>query len=587
MGLSSTLGLLFEINADPSHALTAVKLLEEEVSTKLSSALGISQASFSQYSSAVLAAARDLTIVGGVVVTAGAGALKLAEHAAEMGNKIYEAGQKTGMTAPTLSGIMAVAKETGRNFEGLATGFARATRNLTEAAHTGKGAIAELFTEAELQSLKLKPVDEQMHIVLQRIFALTDAGERNRDLQALFGRAWMENVGVLKTLAAEGYGPAIERAKQYSIYYDEKSARDAHNFVVEMNALKAQYSGLALTLGKELMPYAIQFLAWLHTAKQDAEEGVLWLAALSGAAVTFGASLLLIPKAIKIQNEAYEEQNRWLVELQKQLKGAVEAIKDLDDKQTHAATHGGAGPGGALAAAFKAQSGAAQDLGTKLKTVAVELHNDLIPPLAELPVALRENAAAFVPFIEETDKAVATTHQLAAAVHTTAQAMDSELAAQAAGTVIKTAGLIAGRRAQAGVEAIWETARGIACLAEGIWPPNPAAIIAAGTHFEAAAQYAVMAGSHAARPTAAGAGGPAGEYAGRDREGRSLYPPQTPAYAGPGAGGGRYGSPGTGIIVVHGSTDFHAFVAAAVTDAANAGHTVIATQSQRGAPVGH
>ena len=59
------------------------------------------------------------------------------------------------------------------------------------------------------------------------------------------------------------------------------------------------------------------------------------------------------------------------------------------------------------------------------------------------------------------------------------------------------AGLIGGRKAQAGVEAIWETARGIAMLAEGAWPPNPAALIAAGLHFEAAAQYAMIAGSAA------------------------------------------------------------------------------------------
>jgi hypothetical protein len=56
------------------------------------------------------------------------------------------------------------------------------------------------------------------------------------------------------------------------------------------------------------------------------------------------------------------------------------------------------------------------------------------------------------------------------------------------------AGLIAGRKGQAAVEAIWEGARGIACLAEGTWPPNPAAIMAAAKHFEAAAQYGILGG---------------------------------------------------------------------------------------------
>ena len=80
-------------------------------------------------------------------------------------------------------------------------------------------------------------------------------------------------------------------------------------------------------------------------------------------------------------------------------------------------------------------------------------------------------------------------------------------AAQGAQAVIGLAGLVAGRRAQAGMEAVWEVPRGVACIAEGTWPPNPAAIVAGSLHFEAAAQYAMMAGKSAHRPgTSEGAG---------------------------------------------------------------------------------
>lgn len=152
-------------------------------------------------------------------------------------------------------------------------------------------------------------------------------------------------------------------------------------------------------------------------------------------------------------------------------------------------------------------------------------------------------------------------------------------------------GLIAGRKAQAGVEAIWETARGIALLAEGTWPPNPAALIAAGMHFEAAAQYALLAGSGGGHRGASGAGG--GSYRsgvehggyGSDRSGYGM-PPQTLAL-GASSAGGRFGSPGSGVIVVHGSTDLHQWVAGLVNGAVDRGITVTATSSQRGAPVGH
>jgi uncharacterized membrane protein YgcG len=88
------------------------------------------------------------------------------------------------------------------------------------------------------------------------------------------------------------------------------------------------------------------------------------------------------------------------------------------------------------------------------------------------------------------------------------QAMKSDVVAQIDQATIGLVGLVAGRRAQAAVEVIWETARGVACLAEGAWPPNPAAIAAAALHFEAAAQYGIMAGTGGgSRSGGAGSGG--------------------------------------------------------------------------------
>jgi hypothetical protein len=152
--------------------------------------------------------------------------------------------------------------------------------------------------------------------------------------------------------------------------------------------------------------------------------------------------------------------------------------------------------------------------------------------------------------------------------------------------------LIGGQKAAAVFKAGYEVAEGIAALAEGTWPPNPAALVAAGLHFEAAAQYAMMGGGGGGRR--GGGGGTSGgsyspgrapEYSGGGGSGWGV-PPQTLA---PGAGGadGRYGVPGSGIVMVFGGSDVHAWVAKTVTEAANRGHTVIATSSQRGAPVGH
>ena len=179
------------------------------------------------------------------------------------------------------------------------------------------------------------------------------------------------------------------------------------------------------------------------------------------------------------------------------------------------------------------------------------------------------------------------TDQQANAVQRAALALRSQTAAGAELVGKGLAGLVAGRKAQAGVEAVWETARGIALLAEGTWPPNPAAIVAAGLHFEAAAQYALLAGSGSHRHDA-GAGGAAGSY-GRGTgasTGESPYGQPSSTLA-PGAAGASSRFSGSGVVIIRGTQDFENYVAGAVNGAVARGVNVTATSAQRGSPVGH
>ena len=124
---------------------------------------------------------------------------------------------------------------------------------------------------------------------------------------------------------------------------------------------------------------------------------------------------------------------------------------------------------------------------------------------------LRQMHEAFRALAPEITTTTAQTDLHANAVERSTLALRSQTAVGAELVSKGLAGLVAGRKAQAGVEAVWETARGIALLAEGTWPPNPAAIMAAGLHFEAAAQYALLAGTGSHRRSAGGGSG-AGSY---------------------------------------------------------------------------
>jgi hypothetical protein len=199
---------------------------------------------------------------------------------------------------------------------------------------------------------------------------------------------------------------------------------------------------------------------------------------------------------------------------------------------------------------------------------------------------LRQMHEAFRVLAPEITTTTAQTDQHANAVARSTVALRSQSAAGAELVSKGLAGLVAGRKAQAGVEAIWETARGVALLAEGTWPPNPAAIMAAGLHFEAAAQYALLAGAGGHRHgSSAGSGTGSYERGGGSGMGESPYNQPSAALA-PGAAGAsaRFGS---GVVIIRGTQDFENYVATAVNGAVSRGVNVTATSAQRGSPVGH
>lgn len=199
---------------------------------------------------------------------------------------------------------------------------------------------------------------------------------------------------------------------------------------------------------------------------------------------------------------------------------------------------------------------------------------------------LRQMHEAFRALTPEITTSTAQTDQQANAVERSTLALRTQSAVSTELVGAGLAGLLAGRKAQAGVEAVWETARGIALLAEGTWPPNPAAIMAAGLHFEAAAQYALLAGTGGHRRSASGSGYGArdvGHGSGATDSGFRLPNPELA----PGAAGASARVSGSGVVIIRGTQDFENYVARAVNGAVARGVNVTATSAQRGSPVGH
>jgi hypothetical protein len=201
--------------------------------------------------------------------------------------------------------------------------------------------------------------------------------------------------------------------------------------------------------------------------------------------------------------------------------------------------------------------------------------------------AQQEALTVFSRMHTQSQMATAQTDQHANALGRSTLALRAQTSAGAELVTSGLVGLVAGRKAQAGVEAVWETARGIALLAEGTWPPNPAAIMAAGLHFEAAAQYALLAGTGSHRRSGGSSGYGTGETGhGSGDIDSGLRIPNSAALA-PGAAGAGSRFSGSGVVIIRGTQDFENYVASAVNGAVARGVNVTATSAQRGSPVGH
>ena len=278
------------------------------------------------------------SVLGGVTALAG-GMFALAEHAADVGAKIYDASQKTGISAGQMSGLMAIAKETGGNFDGLTNSLARASVNLEKTAQgagkTNKTLFDMMGGAKGAAELGLQPMGDRIQAVLKHIFALNDVGQRNLALNQLLGRGWMGNVTTLKLLAGQGYGPAIQKAREFGIYFDAEHAAQAKQFQASLAEMKGDIASLGMTIGQWVIPKIRDWMQGLQglSARWEAFKKIL----SAGVAIMSGDL-----SGARDRWHEYEEANKkadqaqtdFLVHLQNVAAGAGKGA-DGENKLTH------------------------------------------------------------------------------------------------------------------------------------------------------------------------------------------------------------------------------------------------------------
>lgn len=290
MGSSSTLGLLFEISADPKAAENALANFGHSIDKYI----GAAQGTAAKTGAAFVAAGKDLLYVGGIAAGLVTSAVLLAKRWSDAGTAIYEAAEKTGLSAEKLSGLRVAAERNRESFEALAMTLARMEKNLSvglsnPASDAGKILHGLFGTTKELNDLALLPMDAQIAKVTQRIYGLSNVGERNTALTALMGRGWVQVNSTMQDLGEKGYDPLIARAKALNQFFDAEAAARARQFGFELDEMKIRVEGLALGIGEKLIPSMSQLIFLtevklqqslgknLKQALRDAAAGLLWM----------------------------------------------------------------------------------------------------------------------------------------------------------------------------------------------------------------------------------------------------------------------------------------------------------------------
>ncbi len=254
--------MLFRIKADSSDATAKFKAfksdlnaLEKEAKStgtgfeRLAASAGLTASEFDTLKIGTAAVAAGVTaLVAGTV--AGVAALyKLTKAASDYGSEIYDASQKTGLSATSLSALKYAAEQSGSSFEGVTAAVSKFNVLLGDAKLGNEKAIATL----QQFGITAKGTNEALAQAIKVIAEETDVTKQAAAAKALFKDRTGEILPVIQSF--NGDLPAlIAHLKELGLTMSDQDAAAADAFGDQMDTLEKQLAGVARTIGFAVMP---------------------------------------------------------------------------------------------------------------------------------------------------------------------------------------------------------------------------------------------------------------------------------------------------------------------------------------------
>ncbi len=202
--------------------------------------------------------AGGLASATGVATGLGIALFKVADESAEMGNKIFEATEKTALGARTISAFAVAGKEVGLTVEDVSTGLSKFTVNMGLAAdgtQKNSKALAANFAKMGIDVKKgIEDPDAALATFVKHFADLPDEQSRLTAASEIFGRRFGSSLVAMFNEVGGDLDGFTHKLEEMGLIIDDTTARESHEFEKLKKDLETQFGAMARTIGFETIP---------------------------------------------------------------------------------------------------------------------------------------------------------------------------------------------------------------------------------------------------------------------------------------------------------------------------------------------
>lgn len=261
-------------------------------------------------------------VIGTAMAAVGTGLAVMVKSAIDSADAMRDLSIRVGVSTEVLSAYGYAASQTGTDIETLAKGLKVLSKNAADSLNPTSeqakvfDALGITVTDA---TGKLKGLDQLIPEIADKFKALEDGTTKAALAQALFGKAGLELTEFLNQ-GGDGLAEFTAKARELGIVVDGQTAAAADEFNDTLGDLKAQVSGMGLSIARELLPQLKESAADLSDLARTsnlASDAASVLGAAIGAGVSILSGYSKAVNFVSVSIEAYIRQLEGAIEVQK------------------------------------------------------------------------------------------------------------------------------------------------------------------------------------------------------------------------------------------------------------------------------